>query len=112
VRGGRCEVGVCRSEGFIDDKQAVVERGANMADDVVDVGSRGEVTAGDGTFNEWPDQRRPTERTSTPCVNSTSMYPRVTLPWAAAVVAEVLLPEPYGLTLVVHHKPTYEVGYS
>jgi hypothetical protein len=40
------------------------------------------------------------------------MYPRVTLPWAAAVVAEVLLPEPYGLTLVVHHKPTYEVGYS
>jgi endonuclease/exonuclease/phosphatase (EEP) superfamily protein YafD len=38
--------------------------------------------------------------------------PRVTLPWAAAVVAEVLLPEPYGLTLVVHHKPTYEVGYS
>ena len=34
------------------------------------------------------------------------------LPWAAAVTAEVLLPEPFGLTLFVHHKPTYQVGYA
>ena len=38
--------------------------------------------------------------------------PRVTLPWAAAVVAEVELPSPYGLSLVAHHKPTYEIGYT
>jgi endonuclease/exonuclease/phosphatase family metal-dependent hydrolase len=38
--------------------------------------------------------------------------PRVTLPWAAAVVAEVEFPAPVGPTLVVHHKPTYEIGYS
>ncbi len=38
--------------------------------------------------------------------------PRVTLPWAAAVAAEVELPAPVGPTLVVHHKPTYEIGYS
>ena len=34
------------------------------------------------------------------------------LPWAAAVTAEVLLPEPFGLTLFAHHKPTYQVGYA
>ena len=33
-------------------------------------------------------------------------------PWAAAVTAEVLLPEPFGLTLFAHHKPTYQVGYA
>ena len=38
--------------------------------------------------------------------------PRVTLPWAAAIVAEVPLPSPVGPTIVVHHKPTYEIGYS
>jgi endonuclease/exonuclease/phosphatase family metal-dependent hydrolase len=37
---------------------------------------------------------------------------RVDLPWAAAVLAEVALPEPFGTTLFVHHKPTYEVGYA
>jgi endonuclease/exonuclease/phosphatase family metal-dependent hydrolase len=34
------------------------------------------------------------------------------LPWAAAVVAEVALPAPFGPTLFVHHKPTYHVGYA
>jgi endonuclease/exonuclease/phosphatase family metal-dependent hydrolase len=34
------------------------------------------------------------------------------LPWAAAVTAEALLPEPFGLTLFAHHKPTYQVGYA
>jgi endonuclease/exonuclease/phosphatase family metal-dependent hydrolase len=34
------------------------------------------------------------------------------LPWAAAVTAEVLLPEPFGPTLFAHHKPTYQVGYA
>lgn len=34
------------------------------------------------------------------------------LPWAAAVVAEVALPEPFGLSLFAHHKPTYQVGYA
>ena len=34
------------------------------------------------------------------------------LPWAAAVVAEVDLPPPFGLTLFVHHKPTFQVGYA
>jgi endonuclease/exonuclease/phosphatase family metal-dependent hydrolase len=34
------------------------------------------------------------------------------LPWAAAVVAEVALPAPFGPTLFVHHKPTYQVGYA
>jgi endonuclease/exonuclease/phosphatase family metal-dependent hydrolase len=34
------------------------------------------------------------------------------LPWAAAVTAEVLLPEPFGITLLVHHKPTYQLGYA
>jgi endonuclease/exonuclease/phosphatase family metal-dependent hydrolase len=34
------------------------------------------------------------------------------LPWAAAVVAEVELPSPFGLTLFVHHKPTFQVGYA
>jgi endonuclease/exonuclease/phosphatase family metal-dependent hydrolase len=34
------------------------------------------------------------------------------LPWAAAVVAEVALPEPWGSTLFVHHKPTYQIGYA
>jgi endonuclease/exonuclease/phosphatase family metal-dependent hydrolase len=38
--------------------------------------------------------------------------PRVTLPWAAAVLAEIELPPPLGRVLVVHHKPTYEHGYS
>jgi endonuclease/exonuclease/phosphatase family metal-dependent hydrolase len=37
---------------------------------------------------------------------------RVTLPWAAAVMAEVSLPAPFGPTLVVHHKPTYEIGFG
>jgi endonuclease/exonuclease/phosphatase family metal-dependent hydrolase len=34
------------------------------------------------------------------------------LPWAAAVVAEVQLTPPFGLTLFVHHKPTFQVGYA
>ena len=34
------------------------------------------------------------------------------LPWSAAVVAEVELPSPFGLTLFVHHKPTFQVGYA
>jgi hypothetical protein len=34
------------------------------------------------------------------------------LPWAAAVTAEVLLPEPFGPTLFAHHKPAYQVGYA
>ena len=34
------------------------------------------------------------------------------LPWAATVVAEVELPSPFGLTLFVHHKPTFQVGYA
>jgi endonuclease/exonuclease/phosphatase family metal-dependent hydrolase len=34
------------------------------------------------------------------------------LPWAAAVAAEVKLPSPFGLTLFVHHKPTFQVGYA
>jgi endonuclease/exonuclease/phosphatase family metal-dependent hydrolase len=38
--------------------------------------------------------------------------PRVTLPWAAAIVAEVDVPAPFGPTVFVHHKPTYEVGYA
>jgi endonuclease/exonuclease/phosphatase family metal-dependent hydrolase len=38
--------------------------------------------------------------------------PRVSLPWAAAVLAEVTLPDPFGATLVVHHKPTYEIGFG
>ena len=38
--------------------------------------------------------------------------PRVSLPWAAAVAAEVRLPPPLGLTVLVHHKPTYEVGFA
>jgi endonuclease/exonuclease/phosphatase family metal-dependent hydrolase len=37
---------------------------------------------------------------------------RVDLPWAAAVVAEVALPAPFGPALFVHHKPTYHVGYA
>jgi endonuclease/exonuclease/phosphatase family metal-dependent hydrolase len=37
---------------------------------------------------------------------------RVDLPWAAAVVAEVVVPPPVGPMLFVHHKPTYQVGYS
>jgi endonuclease/exonuclease/phosphatase family metal-dependent hydrolase len=40
------------------------------------------------------------------------LTPRVTLPWAAAVVAEVQLPPPYGLSLFAHHKPTHEIGYA
>jgi endonuclease/exonuclease/phosphatase family metal-dependent hydrolase len=34
------------------------------------------------------------------------------LPWAAAIVVEVVLPSPFGLTLFVHHKPTFQVGYA
>jgi endonuclease/exonuclease/phosphatase family metal-dependent hydrolase len=37
---------------------------------------------------------------------------RVTLPWAAAVLVDVALPHPFGPTLVVHHKPTYEIGFG
>jgi endonuclease/exonuclease/phosphatase family metal-dependent hydrolase len=38
---------------------------------------------------------------------------RVDPPWAAAVVvAEVELPPPFGLSVFVHHKPTYQVGYA
>src|SRR5690606_24955351 len=33
---------------------------------------------------------------------------RVTLPWAVAVIARVALPEPYGPTLVAHHKPSFQ----
>jgi endonuclease/exonuclease/phosphatase family metal-dependent hydrolase len=36
---------------------------------------------------------------------------RVTLPWSAAVVAEVEA-SPVGPLLFVHHKPTYEVGHG
>jgi endonuclease/exonuclease/phosphatase family metal-dependent hydrolase len=36
---------------------------------------------------------------------------RVDLPWAAAA-AEVELPPPFGLSVFVHHKPTYQVGYA
>jgi endonuclease/exonuclease/phosphatase family metal-dependent hydrolase len=38
--------------------------------------------------------------------------PRVDLPWAAAVIAEVELPAPLGTSLFVHHKPSYQVGYA
>lgn len=38
--------------------------------------------------------------------------PRVTLPWSAAVIAEVEFPSPLGPVVVAHHKPTYEVGYG
>jgi endonuclease/exonuclease/phosphatase family metal-dependent hydrolase len=38
--------------------------------------------------------------------------PRVTLPWAAAVLVEIELPPPLGRILVAHHKPTYEHGYG
>jgi endonuclease/exonuclease/phosphatase family metal-dependent hydrolase len=37
---------------------------------------------------------------------------RVTLPWAAAVLAEIELAPPLGTVVVAHHKPTYEIGYS
>jgi endonuclease/exonuclease/phosphatase family metal-dependent hydrolase len=40
------------------------------------------------------------------------LTPRVTLPWSAAVLVELDLPAPLGPVLVVHHKPTYEHGYS
>jgi endonuclease/exonuclease/phosphatase family metal-dependent hydrolase len=36
--------------------------------------------------------------------------PRVDLPWAAVVVAEI--DAPFGPLLVAHHKPTYHVGYA
>jgi endonuclease/exonuclease/phosphatase family metal-dependent hydrolase len=38
--------------------------------------------------------------------------PRVDLPWAAAIVAEVMLPAPFGPSVFVHHKPTYQVGHA
>ncbi|MER7459744.1 endonuclease/exonuclease/phosphatase family protein [Micromonospora sp. NPDC126480] len=34
------------------------------------------------------------------------------LPWAAAVVAEVVAPDPVGPFLFVHHKPSWEIGYG
>jgi endonuclease/exonuclease/phosphatase family metal-dependent hydrolase len=37
---------------------------------------------------------------------------RVSLPWAAATLVEVAAPAPFGPVLVVHHKPTYEVGFG
>jgi endonuclease/exonuclease/phosphatase family metal-dependent hydrolase len=37
---------------------------------------------------------------------------RVTLPWAGAVIAAVETPNAFGDLLVVHHKPTWEIGYS
>jgi len=37
---------------------------------------------------------------------------RVTLPWSAAVVAEIDAPAPFGPVLFVHHKPTYEIGHE
>jgi endonuclease/exonuclease/phosphatase family metal-dependent hydrolase len=37
---------------------------------------------------------------------------RVDLPWCAAVVAEIAVPQPVGPVLFVHHKPTYHVGYA
>ncbi len=37
---------------------------------------------------------------------------RVDLPWSAAVLAEVVLPAPFGPSVFVHHKPTYHVGYA
>jgi endonuclease/exonuclease/phosphatase family metal-dependent hydrolase len=38
--------------------------------------------------------------------------PRVDLPWAAALVVEIELPQPFGPTLFVHHKPSYQIGYA
>jgi endonuclease/exonuclease/phosphatase family metal-dependent hydrolase len=35
-----------------------------------------------------------------------------TLPWAAAVVAEVQAPPPLGPFLVVHHKPSWQLPYA
>jgi endonuclease/exonuclease/phosphatase family metal-dependent hydrolase len=37
---------------------------------------------------------------------------RVDLPWCAAVVAEIAVPNPVGPVLIVHHKPTYQVSYA
>jgi endonuclease/exonuclease/phosphatase family metal-dependent hydrolase len=37
---------------------------------------------------------------------------RVTIPWSAALVAEVVLPEAYGTTVFVHHKPDFAVGHA
>jgi endonuclease/exonuclease/phosphatase family metal-dependent hydrolase len=37
---------------------------------------------------------------------------RVTLPWAGAVIAAVKTPEEFGDLLVVHYKPTWEIGMS
>jgi endonuclease/exonuclease/phosphatase family metal-dependent hydrolase len=33
-------------------------------------------------------------------------------PWAAAVVAEVIAPDPVGPFLFVHHKPNWQIGYA
>ena len=38
--------------------------------------------------------------------------PRIDLPWSAALLAEVELPAPFGRSIFVHHKPTYQVGYA
>ncbi|HST85835.1 MAG TPA: endonuclease/exonuclease/phosphatase family protein [Kineosporiaceae bacterium] len=37
---------------------------------------------------------------------------RVDLPWCAAVLAEIVVPEPVGPLLFVHHKPSYQVGFG
>ena len=37
---------------------------------------------------------------------------RVDLPWCAAVVAEIDAPPPFGPLLFVHHKPSYQWGFS
>jgi endonuclease/exonuclease/phosphatase family metal-dependent hydrolase len=37
---------------------------------------------------------------------------RVTLPWTAATLVTIGMPPPLGPILVVHHKPTYEIGWS
>jgi endonuclease/exonuclease/phosphatase family metal-dependent hydrolase len=33
-------------------------------------------------------------------------------PWSAAVVAEVIAPDPVGPLLFVHHKPNWQIGYA
>jgi endonuclease/exonuclease/phosphatase family metal-dependent hydrolase len=38
--------------------------------------------------------------------------PRVDLPWAAALLVEIELPQPFGPILFVHHKPSYQIGYA
>jgi endonuclease/exonuclease/phosphatase family metal-dependent hydrolase len=64
--------------------------------------SRSEDTVGSALASRWPFT----------AVHELDLSVAPRVPFAAAVLAEVQLPRPFGLTVFVHHEAAYQFGYE